>query len=120
MRHLELIDRELCIMEGEEIVHIFEKSGIPRYEYKYMTDWIQTNFDSKMEISETWEKAKEAWSMIDTDNKSFLWSLNQMELTNASDISQGLLATLAGYQGTPYVKKEFENAIKNVRDLLGE
>ena len=113
---LDIIDGELCLVEGEEITHVFERGELDRPAYKHMCGWMQTNFDSKLKIDEQWEAAGKAWEDLSSSHKSLIWSMAQQETRNAQDICEGLLATLAQYQGTVSVKSSFISALRETRD----
>jgi hypothetical protein len=113
---MEWIDGELCLVKDEEIVHTFERGKLPRATYKHMAAWTQKNFDSEIGPHELWARAARAWEVLDEQHKIIIWSLAEQEAQNARDISDGLLATLAGYQGLAAVKSSYADAIKSVRD----
>jgi hypothetical protein len=113
---MEWIDGELCLIKDEEIVHIFEREKLPRATYKHMAAWVQKNFDSEIGPQEMWHRAARVWEALDEQHKIIIWSMAEQEAQNARDISDGLLATLAGYQGLAAVKSSYAEAIKSVRD----
>lgn len=113
---LDWIDAELCTIDSAtgNINHVFERGNLSRAAYKYMTNWVQSNFDSKLEPSELWAGAERAWDAMTPENQMALWSLSVQEERNAQDICVGLLATLSEYQGFSSVKKAFREAIQSV------
>jgi len=114
MTTVEILEGELCLLNVDgEIIHVFERSGKSQVEYKFMSDWIQRNFDSKLETKVLWEGAEEAWANLGPENQAFLFSLFEQEKRNAKDICEGLLATLAEYQGLKTVKDAYRRALNN-------
>jgi len=111
---LVFIDNELCLLEGEEIVHVFERGENSRVSYKHMCSWVISNFGSKLIPEEAWSKAREAWETLSEDHKIAVWSIVNQEHQNAKDITQGLLANLREYQGYKSVKDAFQEAIMKV------
>jgi hypothetical protein len=111
---LVMVDGDLCLVEGEEITHVFEKGTLSRPSYKHMCAWAITNFDPKLSVDELWANAKEAWDSLSAQNKTCIWSICNQELQNAQDIKDGLLANLSEYQGYPVVKDAYIEAIKSV------
>jgi hypothetical protein len=108
------IENDLCLVEGEEVTHTFEKGNLSRASYKHMCAWTFTNFNSKLSPEENWSLAKEAWDSLSEQNKMCIWSICNQESQNAIDISQGLLANLAEYQGYKPVKDAYREAIIKV------
>ena len=115
MKRCEFIDGELCIIDGDEIIHVFERENISRSSYKHMTGWIQEHYDES-EPNDLWERAQKAWDNLSVEHKMIIWSLTQQEKQNAEDISMGLLATLGEYQGLASVKSVFKECIKKGLD----
>lgn len=117
---LEMIDGSLHLLdtENDEVIHEFERGSLSRASYKHMCSWMFTNFDSKLNIHEQWVKAKEAWDNLGFQNQSAIWAIVNYERQSAIDISQGLLATLHGYNGLASVKEEFKIAIQRVREIF--
>ena len=113
---LMFIDGDLCVVENEEVTHVFERGDLPREAYKHMCSWVHTNFKLKLNIHELWEKAKESWENLSEQNKIYVWGICQQEEQNARDIRDGLLANLKEYQGYNSVKNAYEEAIKKVFD----
>jgi hypothetical protein len=111
---LVFIENELCLVHGEEIIHVFEREGLSRHAYKHMCTWTITNFNTKLSVDELWLKAREAWDSLSEQNKMCIWSICNQETQNAKDISQGLLANLSEYQGCKSVKDAYADAIKSV------
>ena len=109
----EIIDSELCLINDEEVIHTFERSGKSQVEYKFMCDSIQRNFDSKLEPKVLWERAETAGADLGPENQAFLFTLFDQEKRNAQDICQGLLATLSEYQGFKTVKGAFRQALND-------
>ena len=104
------------MVKDEEIVHTFERGKLHRATYKHMAAWTQKNFDSEIGPQELWARAARVWEALDQQHKIIIWSLAEQEVQNARDISDGLLATLAGYHGLAAVKSAYADAIKSVRD----
>jgi ATP sulfurylase len=77
-----------------------------------MTSWVEKNW--KGDFTGMWDQAQKVWSNVDVQNQMALWSIDQQKEQNFKDIREGLLATLKGYQGTPEVKRIFEDAIKDL------
>lgn len=112
---MEFIDGELCILNDQgEIIHVFERGDLERAPYKHMTAWVLTNFDPKLDHTDLWTLAKKSWEDMSVPNRMAIWSLCNQEETNVKDIRDGLLATLASYQGIKSVKDAYKEAIKNV------
>ena len=53
----------------------------------------------------------EAWAALTPEIQAHLIILSEREVQNASDIQEGLLATLNEYRGLSSVKKRFAEAI---------
>ena len=115
---LEVIDGSLHLLENDEIIHEFERGPLLRAAYKHMCAWMLTNFDPKLNIHEQWTHAQIAWESLSLSNQTAIWSIVNYETQSAKDISQGLLATLNGYQGSANVKEEFKKAIQSVRYIF--
>ena len=115
---LEVIDGSLHVLENDEVIHEFERGPLSRAAYKHMCAWMQTNFDPKLNIHEQWIHARIAWDSLSLSNQTAVWSIVNYETQSAKDISEGLLATLHGYQGCANVKEEFKKAIQNARDIF--
>jgi hypothetical protein len=112
---MEFIDNELCIIGSDgDIIHVFERGDLERAPYKHMTAWVLTNFDPKLDPLTLWTLAEKSWEDMSVQNKMAVWAICNQEETNAKDIRDGLLATLAGYQGVKIVKDAYREAIKNV------
>jgi len=116
--NLNWIDDELVIIDSEGFIsHVFERTpSIPRSAYKHMTGWVESNFDPKLDPSELWRQAEEAWEALIPEHKAVIWSMCQQESQSARDICEGLLATLGSYQGVKAVKGAFREAILTARD----
>lgn len=115
---LEYVDGELCLLDdhSREIIHVFERDNLSRAAYKHMCAWVITNFNSKLSADELWEQAEKVWDNMTPEHQMTIWAITIQEEQNAKDISQGLLATLNGYQCISSVKTVFSDAIKRVRD----
>ena len=109
---LSWIDRELAVIDESDgtVCHVFERGPEPRYAYKYMTSWIEKNWNG--DFTGLWDRAERVWSNVSPQNQMALWSIEQEQEQNFKDIREGLLATLKEYQGTTYVKGMFEEALK--------
>ena len=120
MNYLETIENELHIICEGEIIHVFERGTLSRAAYKHMCAWVITNFNIKFkgDSEDLWRQAGEAWESLSLPNQTAIWSLVNYERQSAMDISQGLLATLHGYQGSAAVKREFSKAIQRVRNIF--
>jgi len=128
MNYLETIENELHILCNEEIIHVFErgrgtlgpdgeaKPPLSRAAYKHMCAWVQTNFSLKLSAEELWVQAEKSWDSLTQEQQMIIWAVIIQEEQNAYDISQGLLATLNGYQCLSGVKAAFSDGIKRVRD----
>ena len=127
MNYLETIENELHLLCDGEIIHVFERGTLSRAAYKHMCAWVQTNFESwvlrtqlgeapKLSADELWVQAEKAWDALSPEHQMTIWSMTIQEEQNAKDISQGLLATLNGYQCLSTVKAAFSDAIKRVRE----
>lgn len=105
---------ELAVVDGTDgtVCHVFERGDEGRAVYNYMTRWIEKNWSG--DFSGMWERAKEAWDQVSTENKMYLWSIETKNEQNFKDIKEGLLATLHGYQGGAEVKNMFEEALKDL------
>lgn len=111
-----MVDGELCLMDGQEITHVFERGQESKVSYKHMCAWAISNFKTKFNGSpETlWAEAKEAWDSLTPETRGLLFALQAREDQMVKDIRLGLLATLAGYQGVKSVKDKFAEAIRSV------
>jgi hypothetical protein len=116
MNYLETIENELHIICDGEIIHVFERGNLSRAAYKHMCAWVQTNFNSKLSAEELWVQAEKAWDSLTPEYQMTIWAVTIQEEQNAKDISQGLLATLNGYQCLTDIKAAFSDAIKRIRD----
>lgn len=128
MNHLETIENELHLLCDGEIIHVFErgrgtlgpdgkaKPPLSRAAYKHMCAWVITNFNPKLSADELWVQAEKAWDSMTPEHQMTIWAMTIQEEQNAKDISQGLLATLNGYQCLSTVKTAFSDAIKRVRE----
>jgi hypothetical protein len=79
-----------------------------------MCAWIQSNFDKKLSPEENWLKAEAAWDALSPEMQAHLFLMSAKEVQNGDDIRQGLLATLASYQGARFIKDLFDTAIRCV------
>lgn len=107
---MEWIDGELTLAEG----HVFERGHLSRAAYRFMTSWIEKNFDPELSPDENWDRAEEAWDDLSPELQAHLFILSNKEVQCGDDIRQGLLATLASYQGVRAIKELFETAIRCV------
>jgi hypothetical protein len=115
MGSLEWFGGTLHVLDPQDtIVHEFERGSLSRAEYMWVAHWIRTRFDERADPSELWNKGLEAWKDLSVETKSHLFIIDTMEVQNANDIRTGLLATLAGYQGLPSIKKLFIEALEGV------
>jgi len=105
---------ELTVIDESDgsVCHVFERGDEPRHSYKYMASWIEKNWSG--DFIGAWDRAKQVWSNVDVQNQMALWSIDQQKEQNFKDIREGLLATLKEYQGTPEVKRLFEEALKDL------
>ncbi len=115
---LEYVEGELCIINENsgEITHVFERGNLSKAAYKHMCAWVITNFNPKLSADEQWVQAEKAWDTLTPEQQMTIWVITIQEEQNAKDISQGLLATLNGYQCLSNIKTAFSDAIKRVRD----
>jgi hypothetical protein len=104
-------DGELCLTDPE---HTFERGNLSRAAYRHMCGWIQNKFDPKLSPEENWSMAEAAWDNLSPEMQGHLHILSLKEVQNGDDIRQGLLATLASYQGGRFIKGLFESAIRCV------
>ena len=104
-------DGELCLTDPE---HTFERGNLSRAAYRHMCAWIQNNFDKKLSPCENWSMAEAAWDNLSPELQGHLHIMSRKEVQNGDDIRQGLLATLASYQGSRVIKDLFETAIRCV------
>ena len=116
MNYLETIENELHIICDGEIIHVFERGTLSRAAYKHMCAWVITNFSLKLSADELWTEAEKAWDSLTPEHQMTIWAVTIQEEQNAKDISQGLLATLNGYQCLSDIKTAFSDAIKRIRD----
>ena len=117
MSRPEMMDGELHLLdETGDVIHVFERGNLSRAAYKHMCAFVITNFNSKLSAEELWVQAENAWDALTPEHQMTIWSMTQQEEQNAKDISQGLLATLNGYQCLSTVKAAFSDAIKRIRD----
>ena len=94
--------------------YTFERGNLSRAAYRHMCAWIQSNFDKKLSPEENWTKAEAAWDNLSPELQGHLYIMSDKEVQNGDDIRQGLLATLASYQGFRAIKDLFETAIRCV------
>lgn len=116
---LSMVDGELCLMDGQEITHVFEREGgtpLSKAAYKHMCTWAISNFETKFNGSPEalWAEAKKAWDSLTPETQGLLLSFQAREDQMIKDIRLGLIATLAGYQGLKSVKDKFAEAIRSV------
>ena len=97
-----------------DIDHTFERGNLSRAAYRYMCGWIQSKFDPKLSPGENWAKAEASWDNLSPELQGHLHIMSDHEVQNGDDIRQGLLATLASYQGVSFIKDLFESAIRCV------
>ena len=118
-RSLAIIDGTLHLLDGDEVVHVFENSR-PRVAYKHMCAWATTNFTSWVQRTQLWDpetfwaEAERSWTSLSPETQGLLLTLQVKEEQMVKDIRLGLLATLASYQGTKTVKDMFAEAIRGV------
>ena len=116
---LAIIDGTLHLLEGDEVIHVFENSR-PRAAYKHMCDWASSNFPSWVQRTQLrdpeafWAEAERSWTSLSPEVQGLLMTLQVKEEQMVKDIRLGLLATLASYQGTKTVKERFAEAIRGV------
>lgn len=112
---LAIIDGTLHLLEGDEVIHVFENSR-PRVAYKHMCAWATSNFTSKFngDPETFWAEAEMSWASLSPETQGLLLTLQVKEEQMVKDIRLGLLATLASYQGTKTVKDMFAEAIRGV------
>ncbi len=108
---MEWIDGELILSETG---HVFERGHLSRAAYHHMAAWIQRNFDTKLSPDENWERAEASWDDLSPETQAHLFIMSNREVQCGDDIRQGLLATLASYQGIRTIKELFESAIRCV------
>lgn len=116
MNYLETIENELHLLCDGEIIHVFERGTLSRAAYKHMCAWVITNFKPKLSPEELWVQGEKSWDSLTREQQMTIWAVTIQEEQNAKDISQGLLATLNGYQCLSGVKAAFSDGIKRVRD----
>lgn len=102
------IDGELYLANPE---YTFERGDFSRAAYRHMCAWIQNNFDPKLSPEENWTRAEAAWDDLSPETQAHLFIMSDKEVQCGDDIRQGLLATLASYQGIRTIKELFETAI---------
>lgn len=104
---MEFIDGELTLEDG----HVFERGHLSRAAYRHMCSWIQRNFDPDASPDENWARAEASWDGLSPETQAHLVILSDREVQCGDDIRQGLLATLADYQGLRNIKELFKSAI---------
>jgi hypothetical protein len=115
MPFLEMIEGTLHLLEGDEIIHVFEKDdGISKAAYKHMCSWAIAQFKNEIDPDKLWAEAKLSWTSLSPETQGLLISFQDREEQMIKDIRVGLLATLAGYQGVKSVKDRFAEAIRSV------
>ena len=114
-RSLAIIDGTLHLLEGDEVVHVFDDSH-PRAAYKHMCAWALSNFKSKFhgDPETFWVDAEGSWTALTPEAQGLIMTLHAKEEQMVKDIRVGLLATLASYQGIKAVKVRFAEAIRSV------
>lgn len=118
-RSLDIIDGTLHLLEGDEVVHVFENCH-PRAAYKHMCAWALSNFTSWVQRTQLWDpetfwaEAEGSWTALTPEAQGLIMTLHTKEEQMVKDIRMGLLATLASYQGIKAVKVRFAEAIRSV------
>jgi hypothetical protein len=97
----------LCLIEGDEVTHVFEKDTLSRAAYKHMCAWAITNFNPKLSVDELWVNAKEAWENLSDQNKMAIWSICNIEAQNARDIQMVSLQILSSIEERKLLKMRF-------------
>jgi hypothetical protein len=113
MPFLEMIEGTLHLLEGDEVLHVFERDRESRTAYKHMCAWTLSQFKNEIDPESTWSDAKKAWTSLTPEEQGLLFALQASEEQMVKDIRVGLLATLAGYQGLKSVKERFAEAIRS-------
>lgn len=109
------VDGELVHTESG---HVFERGDFSRPAYKHMCSWIKRNFDPKLGFQENWSKAEASWDGLTHEEQMFLWSMYTQEVQQAEDTCTMLLDVLKRSRAVEYVKKLFEEAIREVMKRL--
>lgn len=113
---MEMIDGELHLFDQDgTLAHVYERGDLSRAAYTHMVSWIQKNFKKENSFQKNWEEAEAAWDGLTPEVQGHLFIMSAQEEQCARDIRLGLLATLAEYRGFSFIKKLFEDAIKEVK-----
>jgi hypothetical protein len=107
---MEWIDGKLTLADG----HVFERGDLSRAAYRFMTSWIERNFDPELSPDQNWARAEKAWAVLTPEVQANLILINNTEVQCGDNIRQGLLETLAYSQGFTTIKDLFETAIRGV------
>jgi|CryBogDrversion2_11_1035321.scaffolds.fasta_scaffold00019_21 hypothetical protein len=92
--------------ESDNILKIFHRpKDMSRAMYRYIASEI---IESQ---TDCWNEASQCWKNLPNSKKEILEKKAQMEFQNFLDIRQGLLATLADYQGFINIKSQFRDLI---------
>lgn len=76
-----------------------------------MIRWIQDKKSPDDDPGTMWLEAEKAWDALSPEIQGMLVSIANKEKQQASDIRDGLLATLHGYQGLKTIKDAYAECI---------
>ena len=107
-----IVDDELAILDGEEIVYVFERDSLSRAAYQYMIQWIQDTKSPENDPGTVWLEAEKAWDALSPEIQATLIAIANKERQQAKDIRDGLLATLHEYQGVKRIKEAYADCIR--------
>ena len=111
MNEFTMIDGELAVLRDGEIDYVFERDSFSRAAYNYMIRWIQDKKSPDDDPVTVWIEAEKAWDALSPEIQGMLVSITNKEKQQASDIRDGLLATLHGYQGLKTIKESYAQCI---------
>ena len=106
-----IVDDELAILDGEEIVYVFERDSLSRAAYQYMIQWIQDKKSPENDPGTVWLEAEKTWDTLSPEIQATLIAIANKERQQAKDIRDGLLATLHEYQGVKRIKEAYADYI---------
>jgi hypothetical protein len=107
-----IIDGELAVLRDGGVDYVFERDSFSRAAYNYMIHWIQDKKSPEDDPGTAWIEAEKAWDSLSPEIQGMLVSITNKEKQQASDIRDGLLATLHGYQGLKTIKDAYAECIR--------
>jgi hypothetical protein len=118
MNEFTIIDGELAVLRDGEVEYVFERESFSRAAYNYMTHWIQDKKSPNDDPGTMWLESEKAWDALSPETQGMLVSIANKERQQASDIRDGLLATLHGYHGLKTIKDAYADCISVCFNML--